>query len=134
MVPDEQVQRCWDELCAASGVERSALTAVEQFGDSPAMADELVALVLAGTKRATAGLVSDLTRQGLALPVPGDHWIALDGSGRPACVLRTTQVRVGPLDSVDASFAEDEGEGDRTVQWWREAHRRYFVRQAQRAG
>jgi uncharacterized protein YhfF len=134
VVPDEQVQQFWDEFCARSGVDPSALTAVEAFGDSPAMADELVALVLAGTKRATAALVSDFTREGSALPVPGDHWIALDGQGRPACVLRTTQVRVGPLDSVDAAFAHDEGEGDRTVQWWLPAHRRFFVRQAEREG
>ena len=31
----------------------------EQFGDSAALADELLGLVLAGTKRATAGLVAD---------------------------------------------------------------------------
>jgi uncharacterized protein YhfF len=134
VVPDEQVQRFWDEFCSASGVDPSALTAVEAFGDSPQLADELLGLVLDGPKRATAALVSDFTRDGARLPAPGDHWIALDGQGRPACVLRTTEVRVGPLDSVDASFAHDEGEGDRSVAWWLAGHRRYFAREAESAG
>ena len=134
VVPDERVRQFWDEFCAVSGTEPSALTAVEAFGDSPVMADELVALVLAGTKRATVALLSDFSRTGTAVPVPGDLWIAVDGQGLPACVLRTVQVRVGPLDSVDASFAEDEGEGERTVEWWLAAHRRFFRRQAERAG
>jgi uncharacterized protein YhfF len=32
------------------------------------------------------------------------------------------------LSSVDEQFAWDEGEGERTREWWLEAHRRYFRR------
>ncbi len=45
-----------------------------------------------------------------------------------ATVIRTTDVRVGSLSSVDEQFAWDEGEGERTRQWWLAAHRRYFRR------
>ena len=30
---------------------------------------------------------------------------------------------------VDAAFAYEEGEGDRSLAYWREAHRKYFGRQ-----
>ena len=43
-------------------------------------------------------------------------------------MLRTTEVRIGPLSSVDASFARDEGEGDRTRSSWLTEHERYFRR------
>ena len=46
----------------------------------------------------------------------------------PAAVIRTTDVRVGPLSSVDEQFAWDEGEGQRTRDWWLAEHRRYFRR------
>jgi uncharacterized protein YhfF len=102
--------------------------AVERFGDSAALADELIALVLAGRKRATAALLDDFRAQGDPLPRIGGHWIACDGSGAPRCVLRTVELRLGALDSVDDAFAWDEGEGDRTRASWLAEHLRYFRR------
>ncbi|MGY1738970.1 ASCH domain-containing protein [Geodermatophilus sp. SYSU D00684] len=107
---------------------------VERFGDSRALADELIGLVLAGTKRATAGLVADFAQAGEPLPRIGGHWIACDGEGRPRAVLRSTELRVGRLDSVDDAFALDEGEGDRTRASWLEGHRRYFTRTQEARG
>jgi uncharacterized protein YhfF len=101
---------------------------VERFGDSRSLADELIALVLAGTKRATAGLVADFAHDGEPLPRVGGHWIACDGDGRPRAVLRSTELRLGRLDSVDDAFARDEGEGDRTRASWLAGHLRYFTR------
>jgi uncharacterized protein YhfF len=43
-------------------------------------------------------------------------------------------VTIKPLSEVDAAFAWDEGEGDRTRDWWLDAHHRYFARQAAREG
>jgi len=54
--------------------------------------------------------------------------VVLRGDGTPVAVIRTTDVRVGPLSSVDEQFAWDEGEGERTREWWLEAHRRFFRR------
>ena len=34
-----------------------------------------------------------------------------------------------PFDEVPEQFAYDEGEGDRSLAYWREAHRNYFSRQ-----
>ena len=51
----------------------------------------------------------------------------LDGEGCPRYIWRTTEITIKPL-----SFAWDEGEGDRTRDWWLDAHRRYFGRQASR--
>jgi uncharacterized protein YhfF len=107
---------------------------VERFGDSREMADELLGLVLAGRKRATAGSIADFEREGVPLPARGTVWIVADGDGNPRAVLRTTDVRVGPLSSVDDAFAWDEGEGDRTRAWWLDAHERYFRRTIEAAG
>lgn len=99
------------------------------FADSPELADELLDLVRRGPKRATAGAVADVEAEQGPFPEPGQHWIVLDGAGRPACVTRTEEVRVGPLYTVDAAFAWEEGEGDRTRAWWLEAHETYLSRQ-----
>lgn len=131
-VSDEAVQALWQKVCQTTGAYPSSLTAVERFGDSADMADTLLALVLVGTKTATAGLARNFEMRGEPLSQPGDHWVVLDGQDAPQCVLRTVQIRVGVLESVDAAFAWDEGEGDRTREYWLDAHRRAFLRRAQR--
>ena len=64
----------------------------------------------------------------------GDHSVILDGAGRPVAVIRATEVRVLPFAEVDEAFAYDEGEGDRTLAWWREAHWAFFSRQCAARG
>ncbi len=109
---------------ASAGDEHPA----ERFGDSVELADELIGLVLHGPKRATAGLVADFAVVGEPLPRIGGHWIACDGPGAPRAVLRSRELRIGPIESVDDAFAWDEGEGARTRADWLHQHRRYFIR------
>jgi uncharacterized protein YhfF len=100
----------------------------ESFGDNPALADELIALVLAGHKTATCSALWEWEADGDPLPHVGIKTVYLDGAGRPACIVETTEVRVLPMDQVDAAFAHDEGEGDQTWAYWHDAHWRYFSR------
>jgi uncharacterized protein YhfF len=121
-------------LVSVDGDPSSAYTDLGTFGDSVELADELLALVLEGRKRATAGSVAEYEIEGFATPQIGDRWIVCDGRGRPRVVLETTDVRVGPLSSVDDQFAWDEGEGDRTRADWLEGHTTYFTRSHTAAG
>jgi uncharacterized protein YhfF len=98
------------------------------FGDSPELADELLALVLDGTKTATAELVWSFEAAEEPLPLVGNLSIVLDGSGAPRALLRTTKVDVVPFDQVSEEHARLEGEGDRTLATWRAEHERYWRR------
>lgn len=114
----------------ASGAEY----AVERFGDSEQLSDELLEIVLSGRKRATSASVSEYVDAGEQLPRIGSHWIACDGRGVPRIILRSTELRIGAFDSVDADFAADEGEDDGSVASWKEEHRRYWERTAAARG
>jgi len=116
----------WEAYAAATG--RQARWSAWAFGgpSMPELADELAKLVVSGPKRATAGLLAEYERDGDPLPEVDEHSVVLDGSGRPACIIRATQVELKRLGDVDEKFAWDEGEGDRTLAWWREAHIRFF--------
>ena len=107
---------------------------VGSFGDSPEMATELADLVIAGIKRATVSLARDYNARRQPTPRPGDFAMMLDGEGLPRFIWRTTEITIKPLSEVDEAFAWDEGEGDRTRDWWLAAHRRYFGQQASREG
>ena len=93
------------------------------FGDGPELADELLDLVINGIKTATCSTEDEPNTS-----KPGEGWIVLDGRGCPSCVIETTEITYRGFGEVDAAFAYEEGEGDRSLAYWREAHRRYFGR------
>ena len=43
-------------------------------------------------------------------------------------MLETVELTLRRFGEVDAAFAYDEGEGDQTLAFWRQAHRAYFGR------
>ena len=93
------------------------------FGDSPALADELLELVVKGVKTATCSTEDEPNTS-----TSGERWVVLDGSGAPRCVIESVEVSYRRYNEVDAAFAHEEGEGDRSLNHWRDAHRRYFTR------
>lgn len=129
-----RAERFWRNYCATHRLDPTLRHDVFAFGDSPALQDELLALVLHGPKRATAGFLLELEAEGLPLPEVGGHSVILDGSGRPRCVIRTTSVEVTPFREVDERFAWDEGEDDRSLAAWRAGHASYFTRACARLG
>ena len=88
----------------------------------------IVTWVRGGSSYHNYGLAADFAAEGEPLPRIGGHWIACDGAGEPRVVLRSVELRVGRFDSVDAAFAFDEGEDDRTLESWKDNHRRYWQR------
>lgn len=131
MTPDQT--SFWARFCAETGHAGEPFD-VDQFGDSEALADELLGLVLIGQKRATCALARWYERPGARFPEPGDLSIILDGRGNPACVIRTTAVEIKPVREADAQFAWDEGEGDRSFEYWWREHLAYWTREAEREG
>ena len=98
------------------------------FGDNPRLADELLALVLEGTKTATASSLAELEAAGEPVPCVGDLSVILDGEGHPRALIRTTEVDHARFGEVDEDFAAREGEDDRTLASWRREHERYYRR------
>lgn len=128
------VEAFWQDYCAQCGRTPNQRPIVFSFDGTPDIADKLAQLVLVGRKRATAGALVDFTELGEAMPRPDDLSLLVDGAGLPCCIIRTSEIRMGPLQSVDDAFAWDEGEGDRTREYWMGVHRDYIARRALLAG
>lgn len=106
----------------------------EGFGDSPAMADELGDLVVRGIKTATCSALWEWQAEDGSLPAVGLKTIVLNGRGEPWCIIETTEVTIRPYNEVEAAFAYEEGEGDRSLAYWRAGHRHFFSRSLPRIG
>ena len=98
------------------------------FGDTDALADDLLRLVLEGAKRATTPSMWELEARGEPMPQPGDLHVVTDSAGVAQCILQTVQVAVVPFNEVDAAYARLEGEGDRSLDYWRRTHWAYYER------
>ncbi|KIL49528.1 ASCH domain-containing protein [Jeotgalibacillus soli] len=99
------------------------------FGDSKEMADELAKLVLEGKKTATASNYTLYELEKEELPFSGLINIILDGDGKAVAIAETTQVEVIPFDEVTEEHAYLEGEGDRTLSYWRDVHETFFKKE-----
>lgn len=129
----DEVLGFWSRARSETGVEGELLGAWA-LGDSPGLADELLALVLKGEKRAATGLVVEMELRGEPEPRVGTYTIVLDGEGRPRALLRTVGIRRTTFDEVDEEHAYWEGEGDRTLESYRREHTRYFKRVGRKLG
>jgi uncharacterized protein YhfF len=104
------------------------------FGDSPDMAENLGRLVLNGTKTATCSAVWEYEADNETMPQVGQLDIVLDGDGEPLCIIENVEVTIRPYNEVDARFASEEGEGDRSLAYWLQAHFDFFSRSLKRIG
>ena len=125
----------WAQYAAIAGEEVSArFYDAFHFDDNEPSANHLAALVLAGTKRATAGLLWSFESADKPSPKPGDLSVVTDWHGKPVCIIETTQVEIVPFEEVSAEFAATEGEGDGSLGYWRRAHWAYLGRECARIG
>ena len=122
------------DVVTGSSAESAVPPPAWSFGDNPRLADELLELVLDGTKTATSSALAELEAAGEPVPRPGDLSILLDAEGHPRALIRTSRVDVVPLRDVTGEFAALEGEDDRTLVSWRREHERYFRRVLEPAG
>ena len=134
---EEPIRTYWQKFLSTLPLDspyRTRTFSEGGYGDSPELMDELIQLVLEGKKTATCGSLWEWEVEGKPLPQVGDLWVELDGSSRPVCITETVEVSIRKYNEVDARFAHDEGEGDLSLEYWREAHRNYFSRVLKKIG
>lgn len=104
------------------------------FGNTAEMADNLGGLVKRGVKIATASLVWAYQADGEPFPEVGELSIILDGRGDPMCIIETTDLEVLAFNAVGEKHAYEEGEGDRSLDYWREVHWAFFAEECKTIG
>lgn len=93
------------------------------------MADELLGLVLEGTKTGTTSALAAYEYEQEPLPLVGSYSICLDGEGIPRCVIQTVAIKTVPFKEITAADAYKEGEGDRSLAYWRKVHQDFWERE-----
>jgi uncharacterized protein YhfF len=104
------------------------------YGDSAELSDALIELIRSGPKRAGTGLLWAIEHDQESIPKVGDLEIVVNHQFEPVLVTRITRVEILPFNLVSAEYAAIEGEGDGSLDYWRQGHWRFFSRECARIG
>lgn len=116
-------QQLWERFQAACPAARGSGYEAWAFG---ADEDALAALVITGQKTATASAHALYGLENQPLPATGAYSVVLNARGEAVCIIKTTRVYVTPFCQVSQAHAYKEGEGDRSLAYWRAAHKAFF--------
>lgn len=114
----------WHAFCTADPTLANAPHEAWAFGCEP---DLLAKLVLHGQKTATTSSYPLYALENEPLPQVGEYNIILDGNDEAVCITKTTKVYRTLFKNVSARHAYLEGEGDRSLAYWRKVHQDFFT-------
>ncbi len=107
---------------------------VWHFSDNEKSANRLGELVRGGVKTATCSLLWSYEVEGQPLPQVDEYIVIVNWEGTPLCIILTTEVELRQFNKVDAIFAYEEGEGDRSLDYWRKVHWEVFSNECNMIG
>lgn len=127
---DLSVINMWEDFVQKNhGIAPSAVPPSFYFCDNKTDADECLDLVLQGVKKATATALWWYDYHDEPLPIPDDYYVITSWEGIAKCIVQVTQVDVVKFRNVSATFAKIEGEGDKSLAYWRKVHKAYYERE-----
>ncbi len=91
--------------------------------------DLLVELVIKGDKTATSSLHLFYEMENEPLPKVEKHSVILNSKCDAVCIIKTVKVEVVPFNKVSSEFAFKEGEGDKSLEYWRQGHTEFFTKE-----
>lgn len=97
------------------------------FANDEKNANELAELVIAGEKTATASGLCFYEFENEDLPKVGSLSIILDWDNNERCIIKITKVYTEYFNKVTENHAYKEGEGDKTLAYWRKVHKEFFA-------
>ena len=124
-------QSYWDEFWKAQDKQKPNKVSAWQFGADP---DYLAQLVMDGIKTATCSGLIFYELENEPLPSVDDYNIVLSSKDEPLAIIRTSDVKIMPMNEVPEEFAIAEGEGDRTYRYWKDVHVEFFTVELRKLG
>lgn len=99
------------------------------FCDNEKDANECAKLVKKGIKKATSDSLLGIQYRNEKLPKIGDFTVVTDWGGKAQCIVKTTKVRFKPFFSINEEYAKSEGEGDKSLSYWKKVHWKYYTKE-----
>ncbi len=137
MKNDLSYKRIWASFIEANHeYKKREIKDIYHFCYDESTANELAELVRAGIKRATSSLylLYGLENNTHNIPQFGDLSIITDYYGNPCAIIENTFVEIIPFNKVTVEFAYKEGEGDKSLDYWKRVHKKFFSKELKKYG
>ena len=126
----QSVENLWSDFIQENPENKNKETPISfYFCDNKKDADECAELVVKGIKRATATSLWWFEKNNEILPKIGDQYIVTDWDGNAKAVIETIKIEQVPYNKITSEFAEIEGEGDKSLEYWKRVHKDYYTRE-----
>jgi len=129
-VEHQTVKEMWEKYLSTMGENINVTAKTYEswyFCNHEKDANECAELVKKGTKKATASLHCLYEIENEPIPKVGDYVIITNWKGIAQCIIQITNIHTIPFKEVTTEFAAREGEGDKTLSFWRKVHRKFFT-------
>lgn len=123
----KSVTEMWDRFTEINPEYKNCKYGAWYFDNNKKSADALAELVKDGIKRATTSLLYWYEKGDETIPAADDINIVTDYEGTAKCIIKTHRVTVLPFHKVSAEMAATEGEGDKSLEYWRRVHISFFT-------
>ena len=101
------------------------------FCDNEKDANDCAKLVVKNIKQATAPSLWSFEINNEKLPRKRDLNIITNWNKVPQAIILTTKIELIKFSEITAKFAQKEGEGDKSLAYWRKVHKSYYKREMQ---
>ena len=126
----QSVENLWSDFIQENPENKNKKTPISfYFCDNKKDADECAELVVKGIKRVTATSLWWFEKNNEILPKIGDQYIVTDWDGNAKAVIETIKIEQVPYNKITSEFAEIEGEGDKSLEYWKRVHKDYYTRE-----
>lgn len=123
-------QEMWERFIKEQNISDTEYDAWA-FGDDT---DGLAELVRQGIKTGTSSAYPLYELDGEPLPEASGYSVILNSKDEAICIIENTKVYVVPFCEVSSDHAFKEGEGDRSLTYWRKVHEAFFTACMEEAG
>lgn len=134
---DNSVDNMWENYLISTGENRNNTKkqySTWYFSNNEEEANHLLDLVMKGEKTGTCSLHYWYTVDNEQLPEPGEYSIITNWEGVAQCITKTKKVIILPFKDVTEELAAMEGEGDKSLEYWRNVHIRFFTEELKEVG
>lgn len=97
-----------------------------QFGLTDLEVDQLAVLIRDGIKVATTSAYISYVMAKEKIPEINDYCVVLNSCHEAICIVQITNVYITKFNNVSSEHAYKEGEGDKSLAYWRRVHRQFF--------
>ncbi|WP_020614746.1 GNAT family N-acetyltransferase [Sediminispirochaeta bajacaliforniensis] len=119
------IKEYWKRFIEKNEEYKESEYEVWSFGHTDNLANKLIGYVRQGKKTGTSSAL-EMYEVDEKVPEESDISIITHGNGLPGCVIKTEEIRKKRFKDITEEEARLEGEGDLSLEYWRNVHEHFF--------